>query len=186
MASGLIFRRKRYTFNSIKQPTYFLQGFLHPEVRGSPRTHPVVDVTRKEYIVYSMRKYIVRNSFRIPSSGFWNVQTLFKGAELVRYSSAVPNLDEQKPQKQVKEASPADCDDAVEDLSAVKAKAKSKQLQESGKDLKFFVQKVKGMLLWIGQTLRAIASMSRFELALLSFVPFCHCLLTFINAGRIG
>ncbi|KAI3809340.1 hypothetical protein L1987_25312 [Smallanthus sonchifolius] len=154
MASGLILRRKRYTFNSLKQPTYFLQGFLHSEVRGSPRAHLIVDITKNEFIVLSVREYIAQNTCKIPTSSFWNVQPPFKGAESVRYSSVAP-------QKQVKEASPADCDDAVEDLSVAKAKAKSKQLQESGKDGKFIVNKVKGMLLWIGQAIRAIASMSR-------------------------
>ncbi|KAF5799192.1 putative EF-hand domain, letm1 ribosome-binding domain-containing protein [Helianthus annuus] len=162
MASGLI--RKRYTLNSLKQNTYFLQGFIHPELRGSPHTPPTVDITNNEFRGFSVREYIAQNACRIHYTSFWNVQTPFRGAESARYSSVVPNLDErqpQQPQKQVKEASPADCDDAVEDLSVVKAKAKSKQVQESGKDVKFIVNKVKGMLLWIGQAIKAIASMSR-------------------------
>ncbi|KAL8210559.1 hypothetical protein R6Q57_004996 [Mikania cordata] len=161
MASGLIFRGKRYTFNSLKQPTYFLQGFLHTEAKGSQHSHSIVDITKNESIAFSVREYTTQNAFRVPSSCFWNVQSSYKGAEIARYSSAVPNLDDRQPQKQVKEASPADCDDAVEDLSVVKAKAKSKQLQESRKDVKFIINKVRDMLLWIGQALRAIASMSR-------------------------
>ncbi|KAL8241278.1 hypothetical protein R6Q59_014633 [Mikania micrantha] len=161
MASGLIFRGKRYTLNSLKQPTYFLQGFLHTEAKGSQHSHPIVDITKNESIAFSVREYTTQNAFRVPSSCFWNVQSSYKGAEIARYSSAVPNWDDRQPQKQVKEASPADCDDAVEDLSVVKAKAKSKQLQESRKDVKFIINKVRDMLLWIGQALRAIASMSR-------------------------
>ncbi|MFS7957316.1 putative EF-hand domain, letm1 ribosome-binding domain-containing protein [Helianthus anomalus] len=164
MASGLI--RKRYTLHSLNQNTYFLQQFLHPELRGSPHTCPTVDITSNEFRGFSVREYIAQNARRIHSTSFWNVQTPFRGAESVRYSSVVPNWDErqpQQPQKQVKEASPADCDDAVEDLSLVKAKAKakSKQVQESGKDVKFIVNKVKGMLLWISQAIKAIVSMSR-------------------------
>ncbi|KAI7726342.1 hypothetical protein M8C21_007998 [Ambrosia artemisiifolia] len=155
MASGVILRRKRYTFSFLKQ------GFLQSEVRGSPYSYSVVDIANKGFGGFLVREYIAQNACRIPSSGLWNVQTPFKGVGSVRCLSVVPNLDVQQPQKQVKEASPADCDDAVEDLSVVKAKAKAKQVQESGKDVKFIVNKVRDMLLWIGQALRAIASMSR-------------------------
>lgn len=69
--------------------------------------------------------------------------------------------NEQKISKKVKEASPEECDQAVEGLSSVKAKAKAKQLQETQKDAKSMLQKVWAMLLGIGPALRAVASMSR-------------------------
>lgn len=69
--------------------------------------------------------------------------------------------NEEQNTKHIKEASPEDCDQAVEGLSNVKAKAKAKQLQESKKDAKSVVQKFWAKLLGIGPALRAVASMSR-------------------------
>ncbi|KAI8032921.1 hypothetical protein LOK49_LG01G02681 [Camellia lanceoleosa] len=63
--------------------------------------------------------------------------------------------------KKRKEASPEECDQAVEGLSTAKAKAKAKGLQESQKGSKSVLQRVWATILGIGPTLRAIASMSR-------------------------
>ncbi|THG01641.1 hypothetical protein TEA_006487 [Camellia sinensis var. sinensis] len=60
-----------------------------------------------------------------------------------------------------KEASPEECDQAVEGLSTAKAKAKAKRLQESEKVAKSALQRVWATLLGIGPALRAVASMSR-------------------------
>ncbi|KAJ4830254.1 hypothetical protein Tsubulata_021217 [Turnera subulata] len=69
--------------------------------------------------------------------------------------------NEQQAAKQVKEASPEDCDEAVEDLSEIKAKAKAKQVQETQKSARTVMQRVWATLLGIGPALRAVASMSR-------------------------
>uniref|UniRef100_A0A5B7AUX7 Mitochondrial proton/calcium exchanger protein n=1 Tax=Davidia involucrata TaxID=16924 RepID=A0A5B7AUX7_DAVIN len=63
--------------------------------------------------------------------------------------------------KRRKEASPEECDQAVEGLSTAKAKAKAKRLQESHKVAKSILQRVWATLLGIGPALRAVASMSR-------------------------
>ncbi|KAK6915793.1 LETM1-like, ribosome-binding domain [Dillenia turbinata] len=63
--------------------------------------------------------------------------------------------------KQIQEASPDQCDQAVEGLTTVKAKAKAKQLQESQKCAKSIISRLWAMLLGIGPAFRAIASMSR-------------------------
>ncbi|KAL7176732.1 hypothetical protein ACSBR2_030140 [Camellia fascicularis] len=63
--------------------------------------------------------------------------------------------------KKRKEASPEECDQAVEGLSTAKAKAKAKRLQESEKVAKSALQRVWATLLGIGPALRAVASMSR-------------------------
>lgn len=62
--------------------------------------------------------------------------------------------------KKVKEASPEECDQAVEGLTTVKAKAKAKQTQESLKT-ESIMKRVWTRLLGIGPALRAVASMSR-------------------------
>ncbi|CAE5963001.1 unnamed protein product [Arabidopsis arenosa] len=62
---------------------------------------------------------------------------------------------------QTKEASPEECDEAVEGLSLAKAKAKAMKLEESQKSDISIMQRVRSFLLGIGPALRAIASMSR-------------------------
>ncbi|KAJ0972981.1 hypothetical protein J5N97_020940 [Dioscorea zingiberensis] len=69
-------------------------------------------------------------------------------------------------QKQKKEASPEECDQAVEGLSTAKAKAKAKQLQESQKGTKSVINKFWAKLLGVGPALRAVASMSRADWAI--------------------
>ncbi|KAB1218164.1 LETM1 and EF-hand domain-containing protein 1, mitochondrial [Morella rubra] len=67
--------------------------------------------------------------------------------------------------KKKKEASPEECDQAVEGLSSAKAKAKAKRLQESHKVAKSSLQRVWVTFLGIGPALRAVASMSRADWA---------------------
>ncbi|KAI8555993.1 hypothetical protein RHMOL_Rhmol05G0218300 [Rhododendron molle] len=103
----------------------------------------------------------VGRTVSIPSLGYrWT-------SELIRYSSTAATGQcendgkEEGPVKQIKEASPEECDQAVEGLSSVKAKAKAKQLQEPQKGAKSIIKRLWAMLLGIGPGLRAIASMSR-------------------------
>ncbi|XP_022744782.1 mitochondrial proton/calcium exchanger protein-like [Durio zibethinus] len=69
--------------------------------------------------------------------------------------------NEQQATKKVKEASPEECDQAVEGLTTVKAKAKAKQLQDSPKSAQSVIKKIWATILGIGPALRAVASMSR-------------------------
>ncbi|CAH8390680.1 unnamed protein product [Eruca vesicaria subsp. sativa] len=64
-----------------------------------------------------------------------------------------------------KEASPEECDQAVESLSSVKARAKAKRIQESKKVARSIVQRTWAFILGIGPALRAVASMSRADWA---------------------
>ncbi|XP_050205623.1 uncharacterized protein LOC126655464 [Mercurialis annua] len=81
----------------------------------------------------------------------------------LRFSSTATagQPEEQAASKQKKEASPEECDEAVEDLTEVKAKAKAKQVQEPQKSSKPILHRMWAMLLGIGPALRAVASMSR-------------------------
>lgn len=63
--------------------------------------------------------------------------------------------------KKRKEASPEECDQAVEGLSSVKAKAKARRLQESQSVVTATLQRLWAITLGIGPALRAVASMSR-------------------------
>ncbi|KAG2728264.1 hypothetical protein I3760_01G197100 [Carya illinoinensis] len=67
--------------------------------------------------------------------------------------------------KNRKEASPEECDQAVEGLSTAKAKAKAKQLQEPQKVAKSGLRRVWATFLGIGPALQAVASMSRADWA---------------------
>ncbi|XP_052172417.1 uncharacterized protein LOC127788315 isoform X2 [Diospyros lotus] len=69
--------------------------------------------------------------------------------------------NEQVVAKKRKEASPEECDQAVEGLSTAKAKAKAKRLQESEKVTTSGLQGVWATLLGIGPALRVVSSMSR-------------------------
>ncbi|XP_024987171.1 mitochondrial proton/calcium exchanger protein-like [Cynara cardunculus var. scolymus] len=94
-------------------------------------------------------------------------------SQSIRYSTTVgqSNLgsededNKHRLDKKRKEASPEECDQAVEGLSSAKAKAKAKQVTESHKDAKSILQRTWAMLLGIGPALRAVASMSREEWA---------------------
>lgn len=63
--------------------------------------------------------------------------------------------------KKRKEASPEECDQAVEGLSTAKAKAKAKRLQEPQKVAQTILKRMWAVILGIGPALRAVASMSR-------------------------
>ncbi|CAL5068669.1 unnamed protein product [Urochloa decumbens] len=72
----------------------------------------------------------------------------------------------EKQEQQKKEASPEECDQAVEGLSTAKAKAKAKaKLEEVQKTDQSIIQKLWAKLLGIGPALRLIASMSRADWA---------------------
>lgn len=97
--------------------------------------------------------------------------------------------------KKRKEASPEECDQAVEGLSSAKAKAKAKRLQESEKVANSVLQRVWATFLGIGPALRAVASMSRFKkisilhLFVLYRANMFHIyaqLITFHVLGKIG
>ncbi|XP_013636184.1 PREDICTED: LETM1 and EF-hand domain-containing protein 1, mitochondrial-like [Brassica oleracea var. oleracea] len=76
-----------------------------------------------------------------------------------------PEEEEKKDGVNRKEASPEECDQAVESLSSVKAKAKAKRLQESKKVARSILQLTWAFILGIGPALRAVASMSRADWA---------------------
>lgn len=122
------------------------------------------------------KKYAGHYFFRVPNlhseigvSGEVNPLGFRWTTEYVRYlstaSAGKPELDgdnkKEEPVKQKKEASPEECDQAVEGLSSVKAKAKAKKLQDSPKGANVILKKMWATLLGIGPALRAIASMSR-------------------------
>lgn len=143
-----------------------------------------VAVTTKEDLIF----FCAQGSFRRPSSGIYNSGFGYGSQEFVlpfavrglAQSVATASTDtagrpekhnEEEPrkdqgQKEFKEASPEECDQAVEGLSTAKAKAKAKQMQDSQKSAQSFIHKFWANLLGIGPALRAVASMSRADWAI--------------------
>lgn len=142
----------------------------------------IVFLAREEFLGWSSSRFLrarvsgisIRNDQCVMSEGFvpFGARWLSQYARLsstatakqIDISSDKEDHKDQN-QKQNKEASPEECDQAVEDLSTAKAKAKAKQLQEphiSGQ----FIRRIWAMLLGIGPALRAVASMSRKDWAI--------------------
>ncbi|CAM0904011.1 unnamed protein product [Alopecurus aequalis] len=82
-----------------------------------------------------------------------------------RSKSGVLNEQTEDQKQPKKEASPEECDQAVEGLSTAKAKAKAKKVQEVQKTGQSIIQKFWARLLGIGPALRVVASMSRADWA---------------------
>ncbi|KAE8818047.1 Ca2+ binding protein cbp1 [Hordeum vulgare] len=111
---------------------------------------------------------IGRNEFTLPLGARGLLQSVRKASTA---TAGQPKLDieeqgdNQNQNKRKKEASPEECDQAVEGLSTAKAKAKAKQVQDSLKADQSIVKKFWARLLGIGPALRAVASMSRADWA---------------------
>ncbi|KAL3654001.1 hypothetical protein CASFOL_003682 [Castilleja foliolosa] len=184
MASRAILQKKKYFIGSVKRPNYLDQGSLFSE---QGRLIENVHSREKEdspSLIKQVAKYgSTKNDY---GYRFLGISTLRYEAgirgefsplgyrwatEHARYlSTAAPghsqlggsdDKKEDSVSKQKKEPSPEECDQAVEGLSSVKAKAKSRKLQDSQRGASFILKKMWAMLLGIGPALRAVASMSR-------------------------
>ncbi|KAF5959281.1 hypothetical protein HYC85_000490 [Camellia sinensis] len=151
----------------------------HPSADRDHRKEEDLYSSRKEGLLIFQSRGLLRHYFcetttlgcRIGRTVFVPSLRVRWTSESIHYSSTAAagqgelgsgnDGNEEEPVKQIKEASPEECDQAVEGLSSVKAKAKAKQLQESQKGAKSITKRVWAMILGIGPALRAVASMSR-------------------------
>lgn len=92
-----------------------------------------------------------------------SVHTVSKTAGQPKFG--VLNEQSEGQKQQTREASPEECDQAVEGLNTAKAKAKAKQVQGVQNTDQSIIQKFCAMLLGIGPALRVVASMSRADWA---------------------
>ncbi|KAJ1279904.1 hypothetical protein BS78_04G191100 [Paspalum vaginatum] len=110
-----------------------------------------------------------KNDFGLPMGARYMLQSVRASSTAAAGQRKLDTDDEQsedqKQNRKKKEASPEECDQAVEGLSTAKAKARAKQVQESLKVSQSVIQKVWARLLGIGPALRAVASMSRADWA---------------------
>ncbi|KAK9287976.1 hypothetical protein L1049_016421 [Liquidambar formosana] len=105
-----------------------------------------------------------RSDFTSPMGIRWLSQSIRNASTATAGQPELGSDDEENEElvaKKRKEASPEDCDQAVEGLSTAKAKAKAKQMQDSQKGSISVLQIVWATFLGIGPALRAVASMSR-------------------------
>lgn len=188
MASRAILRRKRDLFHSLRGPTCLLRGssrvydswdvsFATIQSNGDSESRnyrSISSLAKEEVLIFSARGFlrhtastvqtlhpgITGTGFRFPLRGRSLAESIvhFSTAGTSKLESSG---DDEKAVKPKKEASPEECDEAVEGLSTAKAKAKAKQLQESKKDTRSILEKVWAFFLGIGPALRAVASMSR-------------------------
>lgn len=122
---------------------------------------------RPAYVISLSHGGIGKNEFGLPLS--LGARSLLQSVRTASTTTAgQPKMDtddeqseDQKQNKKKKEASPEECDQAVEGLSTAKAKAKAKQVQESLKVSQSVIQKFWARILGVGPAFRAVASMSR-------------------------
>jgi len=149
-------------------------------------------VNKDDLAACAALRFVSHNSFRVSSSGFRSDKTelvylsrLGWVSQCTRHiSTAAPDQSglgssnmgsEQSAPKQKKEASPEECDEAVEGLSTIKAKAKAKQFQETQKSADSIIKKLWTKILGIGPAFRTIMSMSRFKIYHLMFLCYTFC-----------
>jgi LETM1 and EF-hand domain-containing protein 1 len=120
---------------------------------------------RPAHVISLSHLGIRRNEFGLPLGARSLLQSVRTASTATAGQPKMDTDDEQsedqKQNKKKKEASPEECDQAVEGLSTAKAKAKAKQVQESLKASQSIMQKFWARILGIGPALRAVASMSR-------------------------
>jgi len=146
--------KEQYSVNLIKKDLLGLgNGFLR----------------RPTHVISLSHRGIGRNEFGLPLGARSLLQSVRTASTATAGQPKMETDDEQsEDQKQIKkkkEASPEECDQAVEGLSTAKAKAKAKQVQESLKAGQSVMQKFWATILGIGPALRAVASMSRADWA---------------------
>lgn len=199
MASRAILRRKRDLFHSLRGPTCLLRGSYQVYDswdlsfgtvqsygdRESTNYRSLSSLAKEDVLIFSARGFlrhthstvqtlhpgITGTGFRLPLRGRSVAESIvhFSTAGTRKLESDSGN--DEKAAKPKKEASPEECDEAVEGLST--AKAKAKQLQESKKDTRSILEKVWAFFLGIGPALRAVASMSRLKLETYSLRNVC-------------
>lgn len=153
------------------------KGYFHSVSQEDVAKFSSIGLLRNQYYgVSTFSRGIRRNDFiSHPGTGCISQYICYAST----LTTGQPKLDvgnnEKKEEvvKQIKEASPEECDQAVEGLSTVKAKAKAKQFQEPQKGIKYVIKRVWSILLGIGPALRAVASMSR-------LVSFCAGFFSFL------
>ncbi|XP_004287164.1 PREDICTED: LETM1 and EF-hand domain-containing protein 1, mitochondrial-like [Fragaria vesca subsp. vesca] len=152
MASRAIFRRSRLLKDYVTSSSRTTQCLAHFHNRSSNDDDNRFPISKPEL----HRRF--DSLSQPPLSVRWiahSVRTVTTAA-----APAKPSPDDDQNNGKRKQASPEDCDEAVQGLSSTAKAAKAKKLQDSQKVSKM-LKKVWATFLGIGPALRAVASMSR-------------------------
>lgn len=188
MASRALLRRRKYLVQSLSEHVHTIQCLSSVERQGKLGYENIRGLNSDSgYISHfedgKLLSFLKNKDFHTNrllqspnfSNGVGRLEFPYPlGYRLVRQSMCSSVATASKPESgndhdkkgekitsQTKEASPEECDEAVEGLSLAKAKAKAMKLEESQKSEISIMQRVRSFLLGIGPALRAIASMSR-------------------------
>ncbi|GLT55577.1 hypothetical protein SLA2020_286880 [Shorea laevis] len=182
MASRAILRRKRLISGYVNASTRSIQSFpcighghalqnLDSQGPKCSEDYPSTYFSRMkdgDKVWWQKRDYYPFQEYISPMGMGLMSQSIRNASTAAAKRPEMGSDDEENEEmvaKKRKEASPEECDQAVEGLSSAKAKAKAKRLQESHKATKSGLQRVWATFLGIGPALRAIASMSRADWA---------------------
>ena len=189
MASRAIVRRRRLLYDHYNDYGRAVQGLSHGfstkssdsrELSPTPPDNTLKQLGITKYAGTSFRQEEFKN-FTVPGViRALKYQTIAGHTSPVRFSSLVsqaarfssvasapkPDLgkdedDNEQVATKRKEASPEECDQAVEGLTSAKAKAKAKQTNDSQKTANPILKRTWAMLLGIGPALRVVTSISR-------------------------
>lgn len=177
MASRAILRKRTFIdqyVNASSSTTSILRRVIHTHNYSTSPSSTTTHVNGYNRIsqslkVYGLGQYIGRRGLREETTSEFNAlmcvrwmsQSAAAAAKQPEPEHEPGSEDDEMVGKKRKEASPEECDQAVEGLTTVKAKAKAKRSQESQKGVQFFLQRVWAVFLGIGPALRAVASMNR-------------------------
>ncbi|KAG5000025.1 Mitochondrial proton/calcium exchanger protein [Glycine soja] len=133
---------------------------------------------------FGLGQLVPRFGSAVPLDGFSGLNAPI-GVRWLSQSAAAaakrhePDENDETVAKKRKEASPEECDQAVEGLTTAKAKAMAKRAQEeSQKDVQSVLRRVWTAFLGIGPALRAVASMSR-NCGVVAAIAICCCRLKY-------
>ncbi|WJX47381.1 hypothetical protein P8452_34077 [Trifolium repens] len=180
MASRAILRRRRNSINQYFNASASSISSFHSPLRSfatkphTSQSNGCDETSRyKDELLFNsplLRNYVRRFTTANFKNDFTRSNVLNESIGvrwLSQSSSAAATAKNDEPEnddlvaKKRKEASPEECDQAVEGLTTAKAKAMAKRLQEPQKDVQSVFQRVWATFLGIGPALRAVASMSR-------------------------
>jgi LETM1 and EF-hand domain-containing protein 1 len=202
MASRAILRRRRNSINQYFNASASSISSFHSPLRSfatkphTSQSNGCDETSRyKDELLFNspvLRNYVRRFTTANFKNDFTRSNVLNESIGvrwLSQSSSAAATAKNDEPEsddlvaKKRKEASPEECDQAVEGLTTAKAKAMAKRLQEPQKDVQSVFQRVWATFLGIGPALRAVASMSRL---VTPFPPFhVLCLVIYITCFNL-
>ncbi|KAL2343177.1 hypothetical protein Fmac_004462 [Flemingia macrophylla] len=164
---GILRRRRCFVLDNASPSNRSLERAIATTSPPSPCKHGTTPFLDDFFSRYGFGVRVRRFGSFVPRDGFPRLDAPIGVRWLSQSAAAAKQHDSEENDdavvKQRKEASPEECDQAVEGLTTAKAKAMAKRAQESQKEVQSILRKVWTAFLGIGPALRAVASMSRLK-----------------------